>query len=168
MLTLELVLLEPKTQVSGVVAIVDFDDLSFKQIFAASPGYASMVLEFVTKNHNLKGLKNLIKLWFVCSPQVQHVIPARVGGLRIVNNSYLFNIVFGILNPFLSQEFTDNLFLENSDFERLIKAVGKDSLEKRYGGTMSNSITYGKLTFELADKYRSQLQGKSDEVHFKV
>lgn len=47
-LGLEMALMEPMTQVNGVVFIEDLDDLSFSHIFEISPSYTSMTMEFVS------------------------------------------------------------------------------------------------------------------------
>jgi hypothetical protein len=43
----ELLMLEPMTQVNGVVSIVNFDDFSFRHLIEASPSIMSMGFEWV-------------------------------------------------------------------------------------------------------------------------
>lgn len=40
-------MLEPNTQIAGVVVILDFEGLSMKQVVAITPSYAMRLLEFI-------------------------------------------------------------------------------------------------------------------------
>jgi hypothetical protein len=47
-LGLEMAMMEPMTQVNGVVFIEDLGDLSFSHIFEISPSYTAMTMDFVS------------------------------------------------------------------------------------------------------------------------
>jgi hypothetical protein len=49
LVALELLLLEPKTQINGIKVIFNFDGLSFSQIFEATPSFLRMAFDLVRK-----------------------------------------------------------------------------------------------------------------------
>lgn len=42
-------MLEPATQINGVVTVLDMDGLSLRQIMSFTPSFAAMVLEWVSR-----------------------------------------------------------------------------------------------------------------------
>lgn len=47
LICLEAAILEPRTQISGVVVIIDLRGLSLNHVWQFTPGFASMLLEWV-------------------------------------------------------------------------------------------------------------------------
>lgn len=137
-LTVNFMLLEPMSQVSGGVGIVNYDGLGFSHIVAIKISLIPVIMEFA-----------------------QNVMPIRIGGAYIVNNSYLFNILFQIMKPFLEGELKENLHIEGSNFENIVKAIGGDILEKRFGGKLENGIPYGKEFYKIMESHISEIEGRS-------
>lgn len=54
---LEAGMLEPATQINGVVTVLDMDGLSLRQIMSFTPSFAAMVLEWVSREQTLRCLK---------------------------------------------------------------------------------------------------------------
>lgn len=135
-LAMELILLEPETQISGVVGILNFGDLTLSHIFEANPSFASMAVSWI-----------------------QEAVPVQVKAVYVVNNSILFNIVWTILKPFLSRDLTDKFYIERSDFARMAAAIGKKSLEKKYDGEIENNKPFGMSLLDEAEKYKKVFEG---------
>lgn len=72
---------EPTTQICGGICIFDFDGLSLNHIMQFTPTFAALILQWV-----------------------QETLSLRLKAVHIVNNSYLFNMLFAIFKPFIQEK----------------------------------------------------------------
>lgn len=69
---------EPETQIRGIVVVMDYKGAEMKQISAFTPFFAMKLISFL-----------------------QDALPMRLKEIHIVNNPYLFNIIWYIIKPLL-------------------------------------------------------------------
>lgn len=77
----QLALLEPETQINGVVVIMDFDGLSLKQVSALSPSFSMKLLGFI-----------------------QDAMPLRLKEVHMVKQPFIFNMVWAIFKPLIREK----------------------------------------------------------------
>lgn len=73
--------MEPSTQVAGGVVIFDMDGLTLQQTWQFTPPFAKRIVDLL-----------------------QEAVPLRVKNLHIVNQPYVFNMVFALFKPFLGEK----------------------------------------------------------------
>lgn len=128
-------MLESMTQINGCVTIIDMDSLSLQQIMQFTPSFAKMLLEWI-----------------------QECIPLRLKAVHIINNSYLFNMLFSIFKPFISAKLRHRIFFHGRDMSSLHKHVDPAILRPAYGGTMPCEEVDGKLVAELLTDYEEEFE----------
>ena len=74
-------LLEPETQVRGVVVIMDFEGLSMKQVTALNLQFSSLLLTFI-----------------------QEAMPLRLKEVHIVKEPWIFKIIWKIFTPLMGDK----------------------------------------------------------------
>lgn len=80
-LYLEAAMLEPATQIAGAVVIFDMDGLSMSQVPYFTPAFAKRIVDWL-----------------------QDAMPLRVKNIHIVNQPYIFNVVFSVFKAFLREK----------------------------------------------------------------
>ncbi|KOB66301.1 Alpha-tocopherol transfer-like protein [Operophtera brumata] len=79
----------------------------------------------------------------------QECIPLRVKGLYIINQPYIFNMVFTIFKPFLKEKLRSRIIFMGNDRELLHKNISPKCLPESYGGTLSIPNVTGAQWLEL-------------------
>ena len=108
----QLISIEPRTQVGGVVIVVDLTDFGFKHLR-------------VLGIQELRCLGNFLSggfpLWF--------------RAIHFVNNPWVFNKLFSLLKPFLSERVISCITFHGHKTSDLVAAVSPDLLPVKLGGT---------------------------------
>ncbi|XP_045458794.1 alpha-tocopherol transfer protein-like [Melitaea cinxia] len=134
-LGLESAMVEPRTQVCGVVVILDMKGLSFTHIMQFTPSFAKMVVDWI-----------------------QDCIPIRLKGVHIVNQPYIFNMLFAIFKPFLRQKLRSRIFFHGTDKKSLLKHINKEALMMRLGGCLPDNEISGEVLWKMLHHYEESFR----------
>jgi len=110
--SLEAAISDPEFQVSGIVVVFDMDGLTFDQVRRVGPGMAKMLLHMV-----------------------EDALPGRFYNFHIINNNFIFDVLFTIFKPFLSADMKKKIILHGKNLEKYLEMVGVDNLPSDFGGT---------------------------------
>ncbi|XP_063529416.1 retinaldehyde-binding protein 1 isoform X1 [Cydia strobilella] len=125
-LFLEAAMMEPVSQICGAQVIMDMEGLSMQQVWQFTPQFAKRLLDWL-----------------------QESIPVRIKGVFIVNQPYIFNMVYQLFKPFLKEKLRSRLLFVGKDWELLHKYVSPKCLPEAYGGTLSTPKITGPQWLEL-------------------
>lgn len=120
MLSLDAAMAEPKTQIAGVHVILNMDGFSLSQVTYFTPTFAAAMTEWVQK-----------------------CLPCRLKGIHIVNQPFIFNMVFAIFKPFLLEKTRKRIHFHGSDHKSLISHVSAKCLPT----TLSGELVLPKVPF---------------------
>ncbi|XP_063913796.1 alpha-tocopherol transfer protein-like isoform X1 [Zophobas morio] len=125
-LFLELAMLEPETQVCGAVVVFDMDGLSLSQTTKFTPMFAKRIVDWL-----------------------QDSVPLRIKNIHIVNQPYIFKIVFNLFKPFLREKLRNRIIFHGSDRKSLQEYISPKCLPECYGGTLNLPRINGPQWLEL-------------------
>jgi retinaldehyde-binding protein 1 len=127
--------LEPSTQVSGVVCIMDFDGLGMKQISALTPAGSKRLLTFI-----------------------QEAMPLRMKEVHFVKQPFIFNMVWKLFKPFVQEKLNKRMFFHGKDMKALHKFLDPAVLPANYGGTLPAIDYTGKDWYPCVNNYKDHIE----------
>lgn len=139
MLSIEIAMIEPKTQVGGVHVILNMKGLSLSHVYLFSPSLAKLMVDWV-----------------------QECAPVRLKGIHVVNQPFIFNILWAIFKPLVGPKLRARLFFHKS-LKQVAQAISAKSLPPSLGGIadfpefpgsiFSDMLVYGEKRFEPCNIY---------------
>ncbi|XP_018902394.1 alpha-tocopherol transfer protein isoform X2 [Bemisia tabaci] len=108
---LELGVLEPRAQILGGVVIFDLANLTLQQAWQITPNVASKVIELMVTS-----------------------FPIKTFAIHIINESWVFDVVFSVFKPLLGRRYQEMLFFHGTDMKSLHKHINPKYLPEVYGG----------------------------------
>ncbi|XP_054284360.1 retinaldehyde-binding protein 1-like [Macrosteles quadrilineatus] len=111
---LEAALMEPETQISGVVVIFDLDGLDAWQMFhfTINPAFIFRIVDLL-----------------------QTASPIRIKSLHIINQPLGFGKLLKLFTILMSEKLQKRIHIHGADFESLHQHIDKDCLPPEYKGT---------------------------------
>ncbi|KAK9878597.1 hypothetical protein WA026_022858 [Henosepilachna vigintioctopunctata] len=128
-LFLELAMLEQESQVCGAVVIFDMDGLSLSQTTKFTPAFAKRIVDWL-----------------------QESVPLRIKNIHIVNQPYIFKMVFALFKPFLKEKLRNRIIFHGTDRQSLHKYLDPEVLPECYGGTRTIPRVNGDQWLQLLVK----------------
>uniref|UniRef100_A0A8D8Q0M3 Retinaldehyde-binding protein 1 n=1 Tax=Cacopsylla melanoneura TaxID=428564 RepID=A0A8D8Q0M3_9HEMI len=135
---LEAAMVEPRTQIAGCAMIVDMKGLNGNHIWQFSPGFAKLVLDWQ-----------------------QDCLPVRLKAIHIVNQPYIFNMLFQLFRPFLREKLRTRIFFHGSNTEGLLKYFDAKCIPIKFGGHCTASLESGHELWRLMCQYTDQFERKA-------
>jgi len=111
-----------ETQICGVTAIVDFEGMSFYQARQFTPKHAIRMVQII-----------------------QDSFPCRFQEFHMINQPQVFNFLFAVVKPFLSEKIKKRIYLHGRDMESLHDKVDPEILPDFLGGSESLDETIRKF-----------------------
>ncbi|XP_066268219.1 alpha-tocopherol transfer protein-like [Branchiostoma lanceolatum] len=108
----EKIIQEEDTQVHGIVMIADLTGLSLSHAWQIGPRVAQQIGSITTD-----------------------AFPIRVKEIHLLNEPMVFNAIFAIIKPFMSEKMRNRIHLHGPKTETLLQYVDRDALPPEYGGT---------------------------------
>ncbi|XP_053692562.1 retinaldehyde-binding protein 1-like [Sabethes cyaneus] len=133
---LTLLSLEPRTQLNGIVFIVNFDRLSFSHLGQFTPKFMKNVLDYG-----------------------QRYAPMRIKSINLINNAKLFNVLFKICKPFLGQKWGQRIHFHGSSSEALHKQIEPHCLPEKLGGALNVPEYDGRVLVEFLEQFQDKFDG---------
>ncbi|OXA57018.1 Alpha-tocopherol transfer protein-like [Folsomia candida] len=114
----------PETQINGISAVVDFHGFSFFQARHFTPKHALRMIKII-----------------------QGSFPCRFQEFHLVNQPYIFHLVYSIVKPFLSEKIRDRIHVHGTDLNSLHRFLRPEILPEFLGGSNNNSWDADWLVF---------------------
>lgn len=131
----EAAMLEPVTQVHGVVVIMDFDGLSMKQVMGLTPAFCMRLLSFI-----------------------QDAMPLRLKEVHFVKQPFLFNMVWQMFKPFVKEKLKKRMFFHGTKMSSLHTHMAPSHLPKNYGGELPEIDYTGADWYPAINKYEDRVK----------
>ncbi|XP_013201282.2 alpha-tocopherol transfer protein-like isoform X1 [Amyelois transitella] len=134
-LGLEAAMDEPLTQVNGVISILDMKGLSLTQVMQFTPSFAKMVIDWI-----------------------QDCVPIRLKAVHIVNQPYVFNMLFAIFKPFMREKLRSRIHFHGTNFESLLSHIDAKATRKRHGGALPEPEIPGEVLWKMLQYYEEDFK----------
>ncbi|KOX73152.1 Alpha-tocopherol transfer protein-like [Melipona quadrifasciata] len=110
-LSLEAAIAEPRTQIAGIHVILNMTGLTLTHVTHITPSFAASVTDWI-----------------------QRCLPCRLKGIHIVNQPFIFNMIYQIFKPFLLEKTRKRLHFHGTNRESLLSFVDENVLPVEFGG----------------------------------
>ncbi|KAL1447292.1 hypothetical protein MTO96_044332, partial [Rhipicephalus appendiculatus] len=134
LMCLELMTSDASAQTLGLVLLLDCHDFRVENALSLKPGLIKKGLEYV-----------------------QDCMPSRLKAFHVVRQTQAFDILYGLMKPFLKNKLTRRFKFHGENFESLHKDISPEELPPQYGGQappLDNDAFWSKMD-ELEDAFKT-------------
>lgn len=128
-------LLEPETQVRGVVVMMNLRDMGMKQVSAFSPSFAVRMMGFI-----------------------QDAMPLRLKAIHMIYNPMVWNVAWKVIKPLQTDKTSKRTHFHSSNMASLHKFIDPDRLPEDFGGTQGKLDYSGKDWYPLIETHLDFIQ----------
>lgn len=127
---LEYAALDEAIQEHGMLEVLDFSNISWRQFMAMPPSLHKLSADLS-----------------------ERAIPIKFKKVHIVNQGRMVDMLWAVMRPFVSDEMKQRLCFHGTDFSQLHQDIDKDLLPTELGGTRDDGFSYD-------DAYIAELDNK--------
>lgn len=131
----ELAILEPETQINGAVVIMDYSGLGMKQVKAFGPSFGMRLFSFI-----------------------QEAMPLRLKEIHIVNQPFVFNMVWTLFKPFIKEKLKKRIHFHGTKKESVLKFMDAAYLPEDFGGKLPKIDYTGAEWYPIAEHYKDHIK----------
>ncbi|CAN7987346.1 unnamed protein product, partial [Ixodes hexagonus] len=102
---------DPSSQTAGISIIVDYHEFTPDKVFSCRIGLMRRAVEYM-----------------------QGCLPVRMKAIHVVRQSYAFDLLFGLIRPFMKKKLVDRFHFHGMEFEALHEEIPASILPEEYGG----------------------------------
>lgn len=111
MMCLDYMASDPSSQTAGITLIIDFEGYTATKLLSCS-------IDLIRRGLNY----------------IQNCLPIRVKAQHIVRESYVFDMLYALIRPFIKKKMTARIHSHGYSFEKLHEQVDPSVLPEEYGG----------------------------------
>lgn len=133
LLCLEKAIEDPATQINGIIALLDLKEFGFHHIRQMSPAHC----------------RRMVLL-------IQNCFPGRFKGIHIINEPAVFDILFALVKPFLSEKLKNRIHFHGENLQSLHEHIPPSILPAEFGGQLGPFSNQEFVNELLADEHKFQ------------
>ncbi|CAG9784218.1 unnamed protein product [Diatraea saccharalis] len=130
-----IVMLEPETQVNGIVTILDYHNMGWTQVASVTPSSSKRQVTFL-----------------------QDASGVRQKEIHVVRQPMIFNILWNILKPFINEKLKKRMFFHGTKFSSFHKYIPAAYLPAEYGGQLPAVDYSGKIIYDMLEQNRDYIE----------
>lgn len=90
----------------------------------------------------------------------QDCTPIRLKAVHIINQPFIFNMLFALFKPFLREKLRKRIYFHGADRASLLAHVDARALRRRHGGALPDPEIPGELLWKMLNYYEDNFQCK--------
>ncbi|KAH9642745.1 hypothetical protein HF086_010398 [Spodoptera exigua] len=83
-------------------------------------------------------------------------VPIRVKAVHIINQPYIFNMLFAIFKPFMREKLRSRIHFHGNNMNSLMEHVDPKALRKRHGGLLPDPEITGDVLWKMLRHYEEE------------
>lgn len=90
----------------------------------------------------------------------QDCVPIRLKAVHIINQPYIFNMLFALFKPFMREKLRSRIHFHGTNRESLLAHIDAKALRKRHGGLLPEPEIPGDVLWKMLSHYEQDFKCK--------